>query len=477
MAGKGKDAREGLRAGGRRAVLATAIAVVAALGVAGSASAATAQWTCGANAVTTSVAGLDPINPVTASRTPCADQSVGLPNTTGAVGLAPTIEAKTAYAITSAKPAAARPIEQGIGSAAGVEGLSLNTSGGTVVIGVDAARSEAAGTCQNGTPVLSGTSTVVGLTINGQTVKLDGLLSAVTDAISGSPLGGLVWVKLNEQVKDASGLIQRAAHIKVLDALGASPLADVIIAESRVSSASACDPNADGNGGNGTGTGTGGSGSGGTPQLCPTGSLLDTARGLCIIPSAQNNGQGDIIVGKPYTGPSGGRVVALGVARKRYSSPCLQGPGPKFAVIGTNKRDNITGRNDADRILALGGNDSVDGGRGNDCLDGGKGNDNLSGGIGNDKVYGLSGKDHLNGGPGSDRLSAGSGDDTVNAAYGRDNVYGGPGRDYINVATAGPPAKVDCGTGRGDKVRINRNEQRRVKHCETVRVFTGPSSS
>jgi len=226
-----------------------------------------------------------------------------------------------------------------------------------------------------------------------------------------------------------------------------------------------------------TGSGTTGAGGSGLPQLCPTGSQLDTTKGLCIIPASQTGGQGEIVVGKPYTGPSGGRVISLNVARKRYSSPCLSGPGPKFVVVGTNKRDNITGRNDADRILALGGNDSVDGGRGNDCIDGGKGNDNLSGGIGNDKVYGVSGNDHLNGGPGTDRLSAGSGNDTVNAAYGRDTVYGGPGRDYINVATAGPPARVNCGSGRNDKVRINRNEQRRVRNCETVRVFTGPSSS
>jgi hypothetical protein len=461
MPGKGK----------RRRSLAVVVgfALTAAIVSATPASAATAQWTCGANAVNASIAGLDPINPITASRTPCADQTVGLPNVTGALGLAPTLQAKSAYAITSAKPAAAKPIEQGIGASAGVEGLSLNTSGGTVVIGVDAARSEAAAKCQNNAPVLSGTSTVVGLTINGQTVKLDGLLGQITDAISGSPLGALVWVKLNEQIKDANGLIQRAAHIKLLDALGSSPLADVIIAESRVSSSSACDPNADGNKDT-TGTGTGGAGGAGLPKVCPDGSQLDTTKGLCIIPASQTSGQGEIVIGRPYTGPSGGTVVALNVARKRYSSPCLQGPGPKFAIIGTNGRDRITGRNDRDRILSLAGNDSVDGGRGVDCLDGGKDSDSLSGGIGSDRVYGMAGNDHLNGGPGNDYLSAGSGNDTINAAFGRDRAFGGPGRDFINVATAGRPATVNCGPG-ADKVRINRNEQLRTKGCETRYVF------
>lgn len=49
-------------------------------------------------------------------------------------------------------------------------------------------------------------------------------------------------------------------------------------------------------------------------------------------------------------------------------------------------------------------------------------------------------------------------------------VFGGSGVDFINVATAGKPARVNCGSGR-DKVRINRNEIRRVRECESVIVF------
>src|SRR4051812_8522714 len=65
-----------------------------------------ATWSCEANAVVATVAGIDPLNPVTSGpRAPCTDGTVGLPNTTNALGLAPTINAKTAYAITSAKPA------------------------------------------------------------------------------------------------------------------------------------------------------------------------------------------------------------------------------------------------------------------------------------------------------------------------------------------------------------------------------------
>jgi Ca2+-binding RTX toxin-like protein len=85
-------------------------------------------------------------------------------------------------------------------------------------------------------------------------------------------------------------------------------------------------------------------------------------------------------------------------------------------------------------------------------------------------MYGSTGKDHLNGGPGTDYLSAGSGNDTINAAFGRDRAIGGSGIDFINIATAGPAASADCGSGR-DKVRINRNESKKIRGCETVYVF------
>jgi len=272
-----------------------------------------------------------------------------------------------------------------------------------------------------------------------------------------------VSVKLNEQIVSGETLVQRAAHIRVLSAAGASPLADIIIAQSTVSSSSACDPNADGNK-------DPNAGSGGLANLigvCPAGSTLDNSRVLCIITASRTGGQGEIVIGRPFTGPSGGTVISLSKARKRFKSICLQGAGPRFAIIGTNGANRITGRNTADRIISLGGNDSVDGGRGNDCIDGGTGRDNLAGGIGNDRVFGTSGGDALNGGPGTDRLSGGTGNDSINAAFGQDIISGGSGVDFINIATAGPPARVDCGSGR-DKVRLNRNEARRIRNCETV---------
>ena len=55
------------------------LAGTASLAFATSAHAATATWTCRADAVTASVAGMTTLDPITATRTPCSDQSVGLP--------------------------------------------------------------------------------------------------------------------------------------------------------------------------------------------------------------------------------------------------------------------------------------------------------------------------------------------------------------------------------------------------------------
>jgi hypothetical protein len=434
---------------------------LAALAAAAPAHAATATWSCSADALTATVAGLSPVNPITASRTPCADQSTGLPNTTDALGLAPTINAKSAYAITTAKPNPARPIQQTVGSASGVEGLSI-VSGGTTILGVDAVRTQIVASCKNDAPVFTPTADAVGVTVGGQKISLDKPLIQITDALSGA-LGKLIEIRVNEQVRDAAGLTIRGLHVKVLN-VDNTPLLDVVVAESKVSSASACDPKADGN------VDPNGASGSDLKNICASGSSYDVQRNACIIPASASGGQGVVVIGPPYSGPSGGKVISLTLARKRYKSPCLQGDGPKYAIVGTNRRNRITGTNVADRILGLGGNDALDGGRGNDCLDGGTGGDTLSGALGNDRAYGFSGKDHLNGGPGNDYLSAGTGNDTINTSFGRDVVSAGTGRDFINSATAGSPARINCGGGQ-DIVRINRNERSRLKGCETVYVF------
>lgn len=451
------------------AIAAGALGALAIAAPAGAATAPVAQWSCSASAVRATVANQTPIEPIVANRTPCADATVGLPKLTDALGLAPSINARTAYALTTAKPSSTTaPIKQSVGSASGVENLTLE-SAGNVVIGAEAIRSEASGYCKaNNTPAFNSYSQVVGLTINGQKIDVDQVLQPITDAISNSPLSGLIEVRLNEKVQTANGLVIRGAHIKVLNAAGTAPLADIVIAESTITSSEACNPNAIGNNGTtvGSSTNTGG------VRVCPQGAVLDAANGVCIITAANSGGQGVVVIGPPYTGPSGGTVISLNVARKKYHSICLTGPGPKYAIVGTNHADRITGTNGPDRILLLGGNDHGDGGRGNDCQDGGTGGDTILGGLGNDRLYGQSGKDHVNGDSGKDYESAGSGNDTINAGFGQDTAKGGSGNDAINAATAGKPAFIDCGAGT-DKLRINPNEMRHQRNCEIVHVFSG----
>ncbi len=48
------------------------------------------------------------------------------------------------------------------------------------------------------------------------------------------------------------------------------------------------------------------------------------------------------VVGKPFEGPSGGRVALPSEAPKSArKSTCLKGKGVKFLVLGTKKADRI----------------------------------------------------------------------------------------------------------------------------------------
>lgn len=432
-------------------------------------------WTCRASPTYTSVAGNNRVEPVVANgnintaggvspdRAQCVNSETGAGNLATQIGVPQDlIGAGSAQALTSITPELGKAISQTAGGSAKVENLTLQLpQGGVIQLGVRAATSSATGTCTAGstTPVLSGTSNVATVTLGGTPLDLDPLVSAINALLA--PLNQVVAIKINEQVRTANTLTQRALHVVVLPSGGGAPLVDQVVAESKVGfSGPVCDPNAQGDPSN-------------LGQICPAGSTYDQPRNVCIIAAGTSGSSlGEIIVGAPFSGPSGGTVIPLDVARRRFGrSACLKAGGrPLFAIVGTNKRDRITGTNVADRILGRGGNDQISGGRGNDCIEGGTGSDNMSGSLGNDRIYGNSGKDHLNGGPGRDRLSGGSGNDSINAAYGGGLVLGGSGRDFINVATAGPPATVRCGSG-SDVARINRNERRRTSGCERVAVF------
>ena len=458
-----------------RKLLVALAAMTGALCVVPSAQALTTSpvWKCRASPTYASVSGQNRVEPIVANgnintanggnpdHAQCANAETGAGNTPTQIGIPQdVIGASTAQAKTEIVPELGKAITQKPGAAAKVENLQVQLPAGSPsLLGVKAATSSATGTCVSGstTPQLSGTSQVADLTVLGAPIGLDGLLGALTTALA--PLGALVEVKINEKIPSADGLTVRALHVKVLR--GTTPLIDVVVAESKVGfDGLVCDPNAQ-------------DGTGSAKSPCPAGAEYDAAQNVCIIrASTSGSSLGDVIVGPPFAGPSGGKVVPLDVARRLYGrTPCLSGSGnPKFAIVGTNKADRITGTNVADRIIGLGGGDKLDGGRGNDCIEGRTGGDTMSGGLGNDRIYGSSGKDHLVGGSGKDYLSAGSGNDTVNAGFGGDRVIGGSGVDFINVATAGPAASVSCGSGR-DKVRANLNEKKKLKGCETIYIF------
>lgn len=431
-------------------------------------------WKCRASPLYSSVAGNNRVEPIVANgnintangadpdRAQCVNSETGLGNTATQLGI-PTnvLGAATTQAVTTISPELGRAISQTAGGLARVENLTLQLGGANVILGVAAATSAVQGKCVAGstTPQLTGTSNVASLTLGGQEMNLDPLVAAINQLLQ--PLNQIIDIDQNVQIRTPTSLTQQALRVRVLPAAGGAPLVDVVVAETRVGfNGPVCDPNAQGDAPD-------------LGQVCPAGATYDRPRNVCIIPAGTGGSSlGEIIVGAPFQGPSGGTVIPIDVARRRFGrSPCLGFAGnPKFAIVGTNRGDRITGTNIADRIIGLGGNDRLDGGRGNDCIEGRTGGDNISGALGNDKLYGSTGKDHLNGGPGSDYMSAGSGNDSINAAFGRDRALGGTGRDFINIATAGPAASADCGPG-PDKVRLNRNERRRVRGCEVRYVF------
>ncbi len=453
-----------------------AVAALSALSLPHAAQAAdTVSYSCRASVVTAQVAGGAVDDPVRAGNDTgaCAEAVAGLPALTESVHLDSLATARTAYAAVN--PGGAKPISAKPQAVAGVEGLDLAIPG-TLSVGV--ARSTLSASCVSGAPVYTGRSEVANITLGGQPIVIDGVVQPITDALSDA-LGAVVSVRLNEQVDlPGGGKAVRAAHVKLLAGDGSgAPLADVIVAESRLTNnGTVCDPNSPPNSDD-PGTDDGPTGND-TSGICPSGSVFDVSRKLCIIavPGSQTatnpvgdlTGIGSVVVGKPYEGPKGGRVITLATARARFKSPCVRGKrGLPYVVIGNARGNRITGTNKGDRILGRGGSDFIDGGRGGDCIDGQRGGDKMTGGQGNDRVYGHAGNDAVNGDSNDDRLFGGRGNDSINAGYGKDRAFGGPGRDAINIATAGPRQFAFGGKGY-DIIRMNPED--RVRGGERVHM-------
>jgi hypothetical protein len=216
-----------------------ALAATAALGSA--AQAAQSGWQCGASAVTGSLAGNALVNPVTTSTDPCVSNGTGLDDLPAPLGLpGGALSAATASATTTASPRNVIPAEQGIGAVGRTENLSLGIPGTPLTLGLRTATARAGGICVTRRPVLDGSSEVLGATLGGQELPLEQIAQQLSSAVA--PLNQVVDLKADEQIRSATGLTQRALHLRILTAAG-TPVLDVVAGEARVGYAgTVCDP-------------------------------------------------------------------------------------------------------------------------------------------------------------------------------------------------------------------------------------------
>jgi hypothetical protein len=284
------------------------VAVLASAALAGAAQ-AQPSWQCSASAVSNSLAGNPAANPVTASANPCVSNATGLDSLPSPLGLPPgALTARTSSATTIATPGDEIPARQGVGSVGRVENLSIQLppGSGTTALGVRAANAQASGICIAGSPVLDGSSEATGLTIGGQEVPIEQAAQQLSQQLA--PLGDVVDLKLNEQVRTGSALTVNALHLKVLSAAG-TPVLDVIAGQAQTGFAgTVCDPRGQtpvgGGSGSGNGNGSGSANSAGSRTLMANGVRGSTCGKLTMYFSANHK--------RSLTGRLGRRQVVRG---------------------------------------------------------------------------------------------------------------------------------------------------------------------
>ena len=244
------------------------MAVLASAALAGAAQ-AQPSWQCSASAVSDSVAGNPGANPVVASANPCVSNATGLDNLPSPLGI-PTdaVAARTSSAATVANPENEIAARQAVGAIGRVENLAvqLPPGAGTTTLGVRAANAQASATCVAGSPVLDGSSEAIGVTIGGQEVPIEQAAQQLAQQLA--PLGDVVDLKFDEQVRTGSSLAVNALHLKVLSAAG-TPVLEVIAGVANVAfNGAVCDPTGQtptgpggSNGGNSGNSGNSGNGS------------------------------------------------------------------------------------------------------------------------------------------------------------------------------------------------------------------------
>lgn len=217
------------------------------IGLAWTAVPATAQtttsWNCRASVLQIFGSSQQRFEPLVANgdgstgalRAQCADDDAGMPEIRQSG-----VELRAVSASTRLAPPGSPARDQTAAAAARVTDARLTTSGNQLVIEAKAIQAGAKASCVNGAPVFEGASTVVDLAVNGQRLPVnDSVVSQITQQISGSPLGGLVRVIVNDRVQTADGLTVQAVRIELFSAAG-SPQGTIVLGEAKVSSQGAC---------------------------------------------------------------------------------------------------------------------------------------------------------------------------------------------------------------------------------------------
>jgi hypothetical protein len=402
------------------------------------------------------------VEPLVANKqdAPCATDSHGLTSVNVPQTSAPAVNVGPAGVLTDSVYAPGSTMSPAAAAVADVQGVVIPEPGGGQISIVGPVTANAAYACSNGKLTSASGSTLDILYVNGQAIALPSPGEPLT-----IPLGGLGYINVNEKIVTATSITERVLHVHL------NGIADIVVGEAQVD-LTRSDPCA---------------GTTGPPpntNACPPGSTLDPVALVCeiVLPGGQI-----IIIGPPFTGPSGGTVLALSVARSKYGGPCLNGPGPKYALIATKPHGRVTGTLKADRIIALGAFERIAGLGGNDCVDGrgnhqtiwegngkrvrvygGPGKTRIGVGNGNDLVYGRHGRDWITAGNGNDTIHGGRGNSRLDVGLGRSHVYGGPGRNRVYAGS--DAAKVNCGSGKHNVafVRIRVAKYAHKHGCQKV---------
>jgi hypothetical protein len=379
------------------------------------------------------------LEPVVANQqtTPCATDSKGVTSVNLTQNDNGYVNGGPAGAFTDSAFSPTGATAPGASALAQVSAMVIPTSNGNIEV-AKSAQATASYACINGTLTPSATTTLNAITIDGSTTAIPPGTEETYQ------LGGGSYVVVNEKIQTATSLTERLVDIHNSGGI------DIISGEAEVTLTSS-DPCAGTNNEPPPNT-----------NACPAGSTLDAAAMVCeiVLPGQV------IVVGPPYKGPTGGKVVPVSVARKKYKSPCLNGAGPKYALLAFKSHGRVTGTPRSDRILAFGNGERIAGLAGADCIDGRGVGQTIWDGSGKDRIYGGSGKtrigvgngaSRIEGREGSDWITAGNGNDwiwggarasRIDAGIGHDHVFGGPKANRIWVA--GANSFISCGSGKSN---------------------------